>query len=66
MSATTIVILITVYFAVSLLGLYCAVRTVRRYLRKTVKLIRKQRNADLRWHRDSLLAHMRLGEARKR
>ena len=51
MSATTIVILITVYFAVSLLGLYRAVRTVRRYLRKTVKLIRKQRNADLRWCR---------------
>ena len=65
MNPTIMVILITVYFAVSLLSLYGAVRTVRRYLRKAVKRIRKQRNDDLRWHRDSLLAHMRLQETLK-
>jgi protein-S-isoprenylcysteine O-methyltransferase Ste14 len=65
MNPSTISILITLYFAVALLTLYWAVRSIRRYLRKSVKRIRKQRNQDLRFHRDSLLAHMRLEQASK-
>jgi hypothetical protein len=65
MNPSTISILITLYFAVALLSLYSAVRSIRRYLRKSVKRIRKQRNRDLSFHRDSLLAHMRLEQASK-
>jgi hypothetical protein len=60
MSVSTVIFLISLYFALSLLSLYWAVHSFRRYLRKAVKRIRHQRNQDLRWHRDSLLAHMRL------
>jgi hypothetical protein len=66
MNISTVVFLITLYFALSLLSLYWAVSTIRRHLRKTVKRIRRQRNQDLRWHRDSLLAHMRLEQATRR
>lgn len=62
---TLFVVLINLYFAVALLSLYWAVRRIRRYLKKSVKRIRKQRNQDLRFHRDSLLAHMRLEQASK-
>jgi hypothetical protein len=62
---TLIVLIITIYFALALLSLYWAVRIIRGYLRKTVKRIRHQRNQDLRWHRDTLLAQMRLEDARK-
>jgi hypothetical protein len=60
MSISTVVFLATLYFALSLLSLYGVVSSIRRHLRKAVKRIRHQRNQDLRWHRDSLLAHMRL------
>ena len=55
MSINTVVLLVTVYFALSLLSLFWAVRVIRR-----------QRNEDLRWHRDSLLAHMRLDQTTHR
>jgi hypothetical protein len=55
MSISTVVLLVTVYFVLSLLSLYWAMRVIRR-----------QRNEDLRWHRDSLLAHMRLEQATHR
>ena len=55
MNLSTVVLLVTVYFVLSLLSLYYAVRVIRR-----------QRNADLRWHRDALLAHMRLEQATRR
>ena len=60
MSISTVIFLISLYFVFSLLSLYWAVRSIRRHLRKAIKRIRHQRNQDLRWHRDSLLAHMRL------
>jgi hypothetical protein len=66
MSITTVVLLVTAYFALSLLSLYWAVHSIHRHLRKTVKRIRRQRNDDLRWHRDSLLAHLRLEQATRR
>ena len=59
MSVSTVVFLVSLYFALSLLSLYWAERSLRRHLRKAVKRIRHQRNQDLRWHRDSLLAHLR-------
>jgi Uri superfamily endonuclease len=60
-----LVVLITVNFAIALLGVYLVLRSTRRYLKKTLKRIRRQRNQDLRWHRDTLLAQMRLEEARR-
>jgi hypothetical protein len=65
MNISTVVLLITLYFALSLLSLYWAVCAIRGHLRKAVKRIRRQRNEDLRWHRDSLLSHMQLEEARR-
>jgi hypothetical protein len=66
MSINMVVILITIYFVLSLLSLWWAVQTVHLHLRKAVNRIRRQRNEDLRWHRESLLAHMRLEQARRR
>ena len=63
MNLSTVVLLVTVYFALWLLSLHWALHTLRRHLRKAVKRIRRQRNQDLRWHRDSLLAHLRLEQA---
>lgn len=66
MSLAVLVVLITVNLAIAMLSVYLALRISRRHLKKTVKRIRRQRNADLRWHRDTLLAQMRLEEARRR
>lgn len=66
MSLAIVVVLLTVYFVLSLLSLYWAVHTLRGYLRKAVHRIRKQRNEDLRWRRDTLLAQMRLERAMQR
>jgi hypothetical protein len=63
--AVLVLLIITVNLALALLSVYLVLRSTRRYLKKTIKRIRRQRNEDLRWHRDSLLAHMRLEEARK-
>ena len=57
--------LITVYCIILLLTLWWVTHSLRHYLDQAVILIREQRNEDLRWHRDSLLAHLRLEEARK-
>lgn len=65
MSLAVLVVLITVNLAIAMLSVYLALRISRRHLKKTVKRIRRQRNADLRWHRDTLLAQMRLEEARR-
>jgi hypothetical protein len=65
MNPSVLVVLITVELAIALLSVYLVLRTTRRYLKKTIKRIRRQRNEDLRWHRDTLLAQMRLEEARK-
>lgn len=65
MNLSTLAVFITVNFAIALLIVYLVLRSTRRYLKKTVKRIRHQRNADLRWHRDTLLAQMRLEAARK-
>lgn len=65
MNLAALVVLITIVnLAVALLSIYLVLRSTRRYLKKMVKCIRRQRNEDLRWHRDSLLAHMRLEENR--
>ncbi len=66
MNPGTLAVLITVNFAIALVSVYLALRSARRYLKNTVKRIRRQRNQDLRWHRDSLLAYLRLEEARRR
>ena len=55
MNLIDLAILMTVYFFLALLTLWWAVR-----------VIREQRNADLRWHRDSLLAHLRAEQASHR
>jgi nitrogen fixation-related uncharacterized protein len=55
MNLIHIAILMTVYFLLILLTLWWAVR-----------VIRQQRNADLRWHRESLLAHLRAEPASHR
>jgi hypothetical protein len=61
MNLGALVVLITIVnLAVALLSIYLVLRSTRRYLKKAIKRIRRQRNEDLRWHRDSLLAHMRL------
>ena len=65
MNPSILVVLITVNFAIALFSIYLVLRSTRRYLKKTVKRIHRQRNEDLRWHRDTLLAQMRLDEARK-
>ena len=66
MNLAVLVVLITVNLAIAVLSVYLALRIIRRHLKKTVKRIRRQRNEDLRWHRDTLLAQMRLEEARRR
>jgi hypothetical protein len=66
MNLETLTVLMTFYFLLLLLALWWATDTIRHHLDRTVNLIREQRNEDLRWHRDSLLSHMRLEEARKR
>ena len=59
MKLITLAVLITVYFVLVLLGLWWSVRNLRRSLKRSVKIIREQRNQDLRWHRESLLAYIR-------
>jgi hypothetical protein len=66
MNLAVLVVLITVNFAVAVLSVYVVLRSTRRYLKKAAKRIRRQRNEDLRWHRDSLLAHMRLENVMRR
>jgi len=66
MNPSILVVLITVNFAIALLSLYLTLLSTRRFLKKSIKRIRRQRNEDLRWHRDTLLAQMRLEETRKR
>ena len=65
MNPSILVVLITVNFAIALFSVYLTLLSTRRYLKKSIKRIRRQRNEDLRWHRDTLLAQMRLEEARK-
>jgi hypothetical protein len=55
MNLITLAALVTVYFFLILLALWWAVRHIR-----------EQRNEDLRWHRDSLLAHLRAEQASRR
>ena len=67
MNLAALIVLITIVnLAVALLSIYLVLCSTRRYLKKMVKRIRRQRNQDLRWHRESLLAHMRLEEATRR
>jgi len=47
--------LVTAYFLFVLLALWWSVRVIRR-----------QRNEDLRWHRESLLAYIRVELAKQR
>ena len=65
MNPGVLVVLITVELAIALLSVYLVLRSTRRYLKKMTKRIRRQRNEDLRWHRESLLSHMQLEEARR-
>jgi hypothetical protein len=66
MKLITLAILITVYFILVLFALWWTIRNLRRSLKHSVKIIRRQRNQDLRWHRDSLLAYLRAEIARQR
>ena len=63
MNLSTLAVLITVNFVIALFSVYLVLRGTRRELKKVVKRMRHQRNQDLRWHRDSLLAHLRLEQA---
>lgn len=65
MNLSSVIAIITIYFVAAMVGLSWAVRSIHGYLRKAVKRIRRQRNEDLRWHRDSLLAYMRAEAAQK-
>ena len=66
MKSITLAALVTVYFLLILLALWWAVRNIRRFLKRSVKIIREQRNQDLRWHRESLLAYLRAELVRQR
>ena len=61
-----LITLITVYFVLVLLALWWSVHTLRHSLKRSVKIIRNQRNQDLRWHRESLLAYIRAELAKQR
>jgi len=63
MNLSTLAVLITVNFVIALLSVYLVLRGTRRELKKVVKRMRHQRNQDLRWYRDSLLANLRLEQA---
>jgi hypothetical protein len=56
----------TLYLVIILFALWWATDTIHRLMDRTVSLIREQRNEDLRWHRDSLLAHLRAEQAARR
>jgi hypothetical protein len=64
--STILAFLMTLYCFIILLALWLAVDSTQHRLRRMVDLIRKQRNEDLRWHRDSLLAYMRSEQATRR
>ena len=66
MKSITLAALVTVYLLLILLALWWAVRNIRRFLKRSVKIIREQRNQDLRWHRESLLAYLRAELVRQR
>lgn len=66
MNVTALVLPISVNFAVAVLSAYVVLRSTRRYLKKAAKRIRRQRNEDLRWHHDSLLAHLRFENVMRR
>ena len=57
---------VTVYFAILLLALRGVFDGIHHHLDNIVLLIREQRDEDLRWHRESLLAHIRLDRAQQR
>ena len=58
-----LIVVIVVCFLMSLLALWAAVQAIERHLDRSVQVLRTQRNEDLRWHRESLLAHLRLERA---
>ena len=66
MKLITLAVLTTVYFILVLLALWWSVRNLRHSLKRSVKTIREQRNQDLRWHRESLLAYIRAELAKQR
>jgi hypothetical protein len=66
MSLLDLTVFMTFCLFIVLLPLWWATDTIHRHLDRTVNLIRRQCNEDLRWHRDSLLAYMRLERAKER
>lgn len=56
----------TGYLIIILFALWLATDTIHRHMDRTVNVIHEQRNEDLRWHRDSLLAHLRAERASNR
>jgi hypothetical protein len=56
----------TFYFVIVLLALWRAVKSIQHHIDQAINLIRQQRNEDLRWHRDSLLSHIRADAAQRR
>ena len=64
--STILAFLMTLYLFIILLVLWLAVDRIQLRLRRLEDLIRQQRNEDLRWHRDSLLAYMRSEQATRR
>ena len=66
MKLITLAVLTTAYFILVLLALWWAVRNLRHSLKHSVKIVRRQRNQDLRWHRELLLAYIRAELARQR
>ena len=66
MNLITLAALVTVYFLLILLAQWWAVHNIRRSLGQSVEIIREQRDQDLRWHRESLLTHIRAEQASRR
>lgn len=62
----TVITLMTIFWVVLLLVLWRAVTRIQFHIDQAVYLIRQQRNEDLRWHRDSLLAHLRADTPQRR
>ena len=63
MSLSLIATLIVLSFVFCVLALCFAVQSVKHHLDHTAQVLREQWNEDLRWHRESLLAHQRLEQA---
>ena len=66
MNTVLLAALMTFYCFIFLLALWLSVGSIQRHQRRMVNRIRRELQEELRFHRDSLLAHMRLEQATHR